>query len=136
MEVMIVVILIGILASFAIPNYTKSIVKAHVKDALVQVTTIYAANTIYKAQNNGLYLSGVDNSGLDLTAINSNLGLNIIANDIDYHYFAAPPPTLFRVTATYVNGKTYIVSVDQSPLIKGINPSCIVLSSGESCPGY
>ena len=49
MELMVVVIIIGVIAAFAIPNYSKSIQKAHERDMLVQLTSIHASNLLYRS---------------------------------------------------------------------------------------
>ena len=81
-ELIIVVTLIGVMAAFAIPNYNKAINKAHYKDSLVNLSTIYASEKIY-FNANGKYLpdSGV---AQDVNAINTGLGLGIIANGLTY----------------------------------------------------
>ncbi len=78
-ELIIVVTLLGIMASFAIPNYTKSIDRSYRKDGTVNLTAIYAAQQIYYNNNNGSYWSGGD-----VNAINTNLGLGILSNNLIY----------------------------------------------------
>ena len=51
MEIVIVVILIGIIAAFALPNYNKSIRKSHERDAVLQLQALHAANLIFRARN-------------------------------------------------------------------------------------
>ena len=81
-EMIIVVTLLGIMAVFAIPNYTKSIDRAYRKDGTVNLTAIYAAEQIYYNNNNGSYWPA-SGSG-DVSAINSNLGLGILSNNLTY----------------------------------------------------
>ena len=136
MEVMLVVIILGILAAFAIPNYTKSLEKAHIKDAVVQLTVLHAANSVYRTQS-GFYLAG--NLGNSLANINSNLGINIIASDMTYVYSAADlNPTTFSAYAEYVSGgTTFRVTVTESAIQKGTNPKCSIQSGPGTCPaGY
>ncbi len=80
-ELIMVVTLIGIMAVFAIPQYTKSIDRANRKDGTVNLTAIYAAEQIYH-NNNGTYwpLLGSET----VSAINSNLGLGILSNNLTY----------------------------------------------------
>ena len=75
-ELIIVVTLIGVMAAFAIPNYTKAIAKAYRKDATVNLQAIYAAQKIY-FNANGNYYGG---NGTNTASINTNLGLGIIAS--------------------------------------------------------
>lgn len=81
MELMIVTVILGIIAGFAIPNYNTSIERSHRRDAENQLRAIHAASNIYRAQN-GVYWPPV--TGQDITSINSGLGLNIIANSKTY----------------------------------------------------
>jgi len=81
-ELIIVIILIGIIAGFAVPNYGKAIRKAHERDAIIQLTAIHAANLMYQAQQRTFLPQGAG----DLNAINTGLNLNIIANGMTYTY--------------------------------------------------
>jgi prepilin-type N-terminal cleavage/methylation domain-containing protein len=79
LELMVVVIIVGIVASFGIPNYTRSLDKARRKDAESNLQVIHAAQQIYIARHNNVYF-GPGN----LAQINSNLMLNIVANGTTY----------------------------------------------------
>ena len=46
MELMVVIILMVIVAAFAIPNYTASVNSARVRDALSQMAVLNAANKV------------------------------------------------------------------------------------------
>lgn len=81
-ELIVVVVVLGIMAGFAIPNYTKSIDRSYRKDGTVNLTAIYAAEQIYYNNNNGSYWPA-SGSG-DVSAINSNLGLGILSNNLTY----------------------------------------------------
>lgn len=107
MELMVVVVIIGIIAAFGIPNYQKSIQKAHERDMLAQLTMIHAANVLYRSYN-GNYWSGLNQ---DLAAINTNLSLNIIANGASYVYDG--DGTTFTATATW---DTCDLSATEAPI--------------------
>ena len=51
MEIMVVIIIIGILATIAIPNYSKTIDRSRLQDAMRQLITLHAANMILRAQS-------------------------------------------------------------------------------------
>ena len=133
-ELMIVVVIIGIIASFTIPNYAKSIERAHLKDAVTQLITIHSANQIYRAQN-GVFWPPTN--GQNLNAINTNLGLGIIANSMTYTcdgnganfscsaQRAVPRAADFTVTVT--NG-----AITAPPVTGATNPS-YTCASGD-CP--
>ncbi len=116
MEVMIVVVLLVVMASFAIPNYTDAINRTRVRDAVSQLTVLNAANAVYSAQANA-FLAG---TGLAIDAINSGLGINMIANDLTYSYTRSST-TAYTATAAY--GSTFTVLVDEAS-ISSTNPCC------------
>lgn len=130
-ELMIVVIIIGVMASFAIPNYSKSVERAHRKDAETQLSTIWSADQIYRSQNGQYWPSGGSN---DITAINNTLGLGIIPNGMTYNCTGGPPtvPNPFGTfTCTAVRqppAASFTITVTQAQ-IDSSNPSC-----GGGCP--
>jgi type IV pilus assembly protein PilE len=79
-ELMVVLIIVSIVAGFAIPNYTKSVERSHRKDAESNLQMVHAAQLMYSAKNNGAYW-GPGN----LAALNTNLSLNIVANGKTYN---------------------------------------------------
>lgn len=89
LEIMVVVVITGIIAAFAIPNYTKSIQKAHERDIVAQLSTIHAANMLYRSYAGEYWNTG--GTIVDLAAINSNLSLSIIANGATYIYHGEGP---------------------------------------------
>jgi len=69
-EILIVVVIIGILATVAIPAYFKYVRKGYAADAKIQIKNIYMSADIFK-QNNGEYpadLSELEQGYLDLKA--------------------------------------------------------------------
>ena len=131
-EIMLVVIIMGIIAAFAMPNYTRSLERAYARDAVVQLTALQSANNIYKAHA-GQYLCG---QNILLAQINSNLGINIIpsTSDITYLYSSgnggscvSPNPTAFNATARYIRGGTdYTIRVNETNIqsTAPANPCC------------
>jgi len=120
MELVIVVVLIGIMAAFAIPNYAKSVLKTHERDAIMQLTTLYAANLIYNAQA-GEYLQG---GTIDLAAINSGLGINIIANGMTYSYTSGGQ-NAYSATAAWDEAGTendFGIRVNEKPIDTTASP--------------
>lgn len=129
-ELLVVVILIGIIAAFALPNYQKAILKAHERDAVVQLTVIHAALKIYEAQTN----TYPTDSTLDLTGINDRLGLNVIANGMEYEY-RSNDPDHFSVTATWVDAVgNFTISVSQIAIEQDGNSPNPCCGTGVNCP--
>lgn len=122
LELMVVVIIVGVIAAFAIPNYNKSIQKAHERDMLAQLTSIHAANLLYRSYAGKYWYAAGDPQ--NLAAINSALSINIIANaGTTYNYTSAGGST-FKATAVW---GACTLGVTEAP-IDGINNPC--LSSG------
>ena len=120
-EIITVVVIIGIIAAFALPNFNKSLEKGRYRNARLNVIAIHSALKIYFAQN-GTYLP----AAADLDTINSNLDINIVDNDFDYSYVATA--TTFSIAAARV-GLNYTITADQDS-ISDTNPTC----SGPDCP--
>ena len=131
-ELLVVVLIIGIMASFAVPNYTKSVERSHQTDAVNQLTTIWSANQIIRAQT-GRFWPADNNGGFGylIADINSNLGLGVIQNGMTYNCVGAGvPPGTFTCTAVRQAPATaFTVSVTEA-VLSATNPQC---TSG-ACP--
>ncbi len=130
MELMIVVSVIGIIAAFAIPNYDKAVERNYRKIAEGNLTLIYSANQVYKARY-GKYWPGFPNPWQDLTAINTNLNLNIVADGFEYLCTSTDPLHFscyaYRGTAP---GKYWITIFE--PDLSPTNPDCT--NGTSTCP--
>lgn len=116
MEILIVVIMITIITGFAIPNYQASIQKSQYQKALGNLRSIHGAAYIYKAKNGTFWPAA---TAQPLSAINTNLNLNIIDTDITYAYDTSGGSG-FSVTATE---GTWTLTMDDATL-SSTNPSC------------
>ena len=123
-ELIVVVIIMGAIAGFAIPNYVKSMETARAQDAEFQLQTIHAANEIYEARIGNIWPS--DTNTYAVADINSNLGLNIIEDGMTYTCTGNPPGAYSCSAAR--DGGSFTLTVTEAAL-SGSNPSC----SG-SCP--
>ena len=86
LELLIVVVIIGILASIALPNYTKSKEHALGKEAVANLKIIAAAERIAKLET-GSYQSCVCSTAAEcsgVTGCNSVLSLDLSANNWAY----------------------------------------------------
>ncbi len=133
MEIMIVVVILGAIMAYAIPNYTRTTERTYVSDAMMQLTAIYSANQIYRARNQVYWPS---TNGNDITAINTALSLNIIPNLV-MTYNCDGNGTTFTCTATRTGG-AFSVIVTQNDLKATVppdavndNPRC---TPGTACP--
>ena len=62
-EIMIALLIIGILAGIAVPNYTDYVLKAKRSDAQTALDNMAAAQEIYYSNNQYVYTDVVDNVG-------------------------------------------------------------------------
>ncbi|MFH1359586.1 MAG: type II secretion system protein [Candidatus Omnitrophota bacterium] len=123
-ELMVVVIIIGIVAAFAIPNLRRSVERAHAREAINNLIAIHAASHGFRSEN-GTFWPDTSASN-NLIAINTNLNLNIIANQMTY---ACTSPTndglTFSCTADFTGGGAWGLIVNEGPVVPGGgNPSC------------
>ncbi len=120
-ELIMVVTIIGMMAIFVIPNYSKSVNKAYEKAATNNLLTIYAAQKNIK-NNGGTYLAPADITALNDP--NNGLNLSIIGNGMSYDC-AAPGGTTFTCTAT---------RDDNSFAVHITDASATVCCSAGTCP--
>ncbi len=133
MEILIVVVLIGIIASFALASYRKMIFKANERDAVLNLTVIQGANKIYRAKNSS-YWDTAGSSETDLNVINGTLGTNIVSNNPAYSYQSniSVDPNTFTASAIYTDAtasNNFTLRINEG-IISSTNPCC---DSG-ACP--
>jgi len=132
MELIVVVIIVGVMAGIAIPNFTRTIERARVQDATIQLTAIHAAQAIRFARLKTYWPT--DAGVYDRAAINSNLNLNIIDNNLEYHCQGNGSGTAYSCWAA--RGTIYTVTVTQAALSSETgseNPECADGTTG-TCP--
>jgi len=116
-ELMVVILIIGILASISIPSFVQSIEYAREKEARATLQLIYNAEKVYrldkKAYSSAATTSDSDWANLASYIANPNDTAEYYAYTVSPVNNAAVPPTF---TATAVrNGKpTNTVTIDQS----------------------
>ncbi len=136
LELIVVVIIISILATVALPNYSRTIERAHCNNALMQLRSIHAANAIYFAQEQFYWpLGGFINQNKD--AINTGLGLHIIEDGVTYlcrdtNGFDTSPDQ-FVCTASRTGGGFTTLTLTEASL-SNANPDTDNNPATESCP--
>lgn len=108
MELIIVVITLGVIASLALSNYNNIVEQNYCRNAQMNLMTIYSASQI-----RGVKDPQTNITTADLTTINNNLQLNISDNNFDYTY--AGNPSNFNATATRNEGPNYSCQVQNNP---------------------
>ena len=123
-ELIVVVIIIGIIASFAIPNYGRTIERAHWRDAETNLLAIHAADRIYFSENGQYWPHGLPGA---LADINHDLRLSIIPNGMTYSCTNVTP-TDYTCTATRnPPAASFTITVTQAPINltpPNPNPDC------------
>ena len=125
MELMVVLVLISIIAGFALPNYRKAIRRAHERDAIAQLSLIYGANAIYFTKNSQYIPTGAG----DIDYINTTLGLSVISNGMVYGYNRSAANRFTAASQWVDEGNSFTVRIDESFIQPG-NPCC----SNGVCP--
>lgn len=123
-ELMIVVVIIGVIAGFAIPTYSRALIKTHERDMIVRVEAVYAAGKIYFAKHNQYPGGWLDTAGLANT-----FGISLTNTDAQQHFNFFTPHCL---EAHYIEGSwDFHVMANLEEPLSNINPCC---GLGEVCP--
>ena len=119
-EILIVIIIVGIIAGFGIPNYSMSIGRAKARDAMNNLSIIHAANVIYRIR------TAYNTTSSNVFAINQDLLLNIIPTGSTG--YSCDGTTC--IATSYPTGDFTVTVYLDSPL-GPTNPSC---TTGAKCP--
>jgi prepilin-type N-terminal cleavage/methylation domain-containing protein len=94
-ELLIVVVIIGILASIAIPKFANTKDKAYVATMKSDLRNLATYEEQYSADNNGVYFSGTATSLSPLHGFSPSQNVTIVALAL------AGPPASWTATATH-----------------------------------
>lgn len=139
-EILVVIIIIGILAAVALPNYEKAKERALGKEAIANLKLIAAAERIYRMETSGYYPSPggtVDEAGIitggtvdAVGTINSNLKLSLTETNWDYSITTiGDPASTFtayadRVAGSYSSCQYSIDQTQSEPVISSGAGTC------------
>lgn len=118
-EIMIVLVLIAILASFAIPRLSTSFKRSYARVAIANLNLIHAANLYYRLRNG--FDVNASTAG-DLSHINSALELKITSNGVTYSCTDAG--------TCVATGSGFTATLTLADPLSDSNPSC----PDPSCP--
>ena len=98
MEVLIVIVIMGVLAGLAVPNYFKTVEKARSSEAAANLKTIHLGQKIHRVDSNTFY--GPSSS---LSDINTNLDIDL-AEEFYTLLITAASATKYTATASRKGG--------------------------------
>ena len=102
-ELIIVVIIIGILGTIAVPQYMAAVERARAGKARANMTQIAKAEKMYGADNNGVYIACAASANLQAN-LGSYVEMTDIAADVDWGYSVTIAAGSFTITATKAAG--------------------------------
>ncbi len=87
-ELLVVVLIIGILAAVALPQYRKAVEKARMTEAVIAVEKIAQANQLYKLAN-GTFTRNINDLDIDFSGTTDGAYGSLPAKHTPYFIFAA-----------------------------------------------
>ena len=88
-ELIVVILIIGILAAFAVPNYLRSMETNKAEDAVALVNMVATTNRMYALDHNGAYVSGPLGTSACVTAAPACAGTGAPCDLVACKYLAA-----------------------------------------------
>jgi prepilin-type N-terminal cleavage/methylation domain-containing protein len=125
MELMVVVVVIGLIVAFAMPNYTKSYNKTVAREAVNNLRTIAAAEEAYKATQGSYYFPSF---AFNVANLNTNLGLNILTQNGLNYACSSSVGAAGGCVAVKTGDWTYIIEPPDWTI------TCASIFSGHPCP--
>lgn len=124
MEIIITIVILSIIVTFALPNWQKAVQKQEERNVLTQLRNIHTANKVYFAQAGRQYLPDAYVDENDIDDFNNDLRTNIILEGRGFGY-TRPTTNTFTASISW-NSKTVVV--DQE-VLSDTNPCC----SSDNC---
>jgi prepilin-type N-terminal cleavage/methylation domain-containing protein len=138
MELLIVVVVLGMIAGFAIPNYTKAVERAYERDGVNNLILLSGAEEAYKARNGDYWpgftgACGGGNCGI-AGGLNTDLKLNIVENGMSYVCARSAGVRTYGCTAIRQGGNGFSLYLDSTMAPDPPNVPCCDRGSGIACP--
>ncbi|MBU3934261.1 MAG: type II secretion system GspH family protein [Candidatus Omnitrophica bacterium] len=102
-ELIVVVTVIGILASIAIPNFIKTMETTKAREAISSLGQIRAGEIIYRSEENTYWPAGSTES--NVATINSQLRLSLDTRELNWDYYVTATTSTFTATARRKSGR-------------------------------
>lgn len=127
-EIMVVVVIVGLLTAFAVPNYTKMMRTTRYKQARNNMLLIYNAAQLYMARTGSLQFPSLSNWDLEIEEINAELKLSIIEDEVKYRCSYANISGEKYCSAWWPEGAPwpnyFYIRVDTNLPLSSTNPTC------------
>ena len=120
LELMMVVIIIGILASIALPQYLRTAERARMSEAVTILGALRSAEVRFAAQNNGAFSANVSGAACNLDACGTD-----VSGTPQYTYTATVGAGVFNIAAQRIGAPpapcvtNYKVHIFQDGVITG-----------------
>ena len=99
-EIIIVIVIIGLMAAFALPNYMKAVAKTDERSAIANLMTIRAAVKMYLTNTGDTTIPDM----ADINVINTTLGISIVDPKMTYSCFSDVAGELNYCAAVHPSG--------------------------------
>ena len=156
-ELLVVVLIIGILASIALPQYRRAVLKAHLHKGIPLVASLYEAEQLYYMIN-GSYTTDIDSLEIEIpkdascekeqtdgysgylcnfgkiSLANGNTSVSFfdVKNRIAYLYFVVDFPFGVVEGGKFVQGKRYCCSLKSDTIAQSVCESMDSIYIGET----
>ncbi len=114
-ELMVIILVVSVIAGFGIPSYTRAMERVHVRDAMVQLTSIWAANKDLFFEIGAYWPYDNDEPVGNLERINTMFNLAIVPNGMVYSCEGGKFAYVCSAQRNWSQG-AYTVSVNEDPI--------------------
>ncbi|MBF0484972.1 MAG: type II secretion system protein [Candidatus Omnitrophica bacterium] len=127
-EVMVVLVTVGIIAAYGIPNFGKAMTRAQARSAISNLQLIYSAQQLYFARQ-GVYVAEATTAAINGMLGNNSLNIVQTGGTTYSCQIAAAPATCTAANAAF----NVVVTLTIALADNNVNPVCTNVTAG-SCP--
>jgi len=134
-EMMMVLIVVSIIAAFALPAYKKAIRKSHMREAEVQLIMFHGANEMYNRRQGEYYgeLMEIMGPGMDeIMQMNADMEINLLPGELLLTYRKTKPEA-YWMHFRYIIDDDMIFKMRLTHKSLQDNNPCCVVSEAPTC---